>query len=91
MQQRKGEAVQWLHQRSAITAVVCAITAQRSTPAKAARAAAPAAVSRTMSVGPITKNTSTSAATDSDQSTLAVAGPMPAALQRITAKASCMA
>ena len=37
------------------------------------------------------KNTSTSAATDSDQRTLARAGLTPAARQGITAKASCMA
>ena len=44
-----------------------------------------------MSGGPITKNTATSAITASDQSALAVGAPMPAPLQRITAKASCIA
>ena len=47
-------------------------------PASAAMAAAPAGVSRVTSAGPMTKNTSTSAATDSDQSKLAVPGLMPA-------------
>ena len=76
---------------SASTSALCAITAQRSIPARAATTSAPAGVSPVTSAGPRTKNTSTSAATDSDQSTLTIAGLTPAARQRITAKASCMA
>ena len=41
--------------------------------------------------GPRTKNTTTSAATDSDQSTLMVCGETLAALQRITENVSCSA
>src|SRR5262249_11921360 len=90
MKQRKSDTCSGCTTASAITSVVCAITAQRNMPARVAIASAPAGVSCVTSVGPMTKNTRTSAATDSDHSKLAVDGLMPDALQRITANASCM-
>ena len=75
-------------------AVVSAVTAampQRTAPARPARAIAPAGLSTRTKDGPMTKNTTTSAATDADHSRLAVRGKMSAALQRMTAKVSCMA
>jgi hypothetical protein len=63
---------------TASTLALLAITPQRTAPAIAAAAIAPPGVNRATSVGPSTKNTSTSASTASDQSTLEVAAPMPA-------------
>src|SRR5215470_12037075 len=76
---------------SASTLADDAIVAQRTTPAAAWTIRTPAGCSRARSGGPNRKNTSTSATTDSDQRTLAMAGVIPAALQRITAKVSCIA
>src|SRR5215831_20397690 len=76
---------------SAVTAVVDATMAQRRRPAAAASAIMPLAPSHLTSGGPTKKKTTTSAATDSDHSTLMVEGLTPAALQRMTAKMSCMA
>jgi MFS transporter, PPP family, 3-phenylpropionic acid transporter len=76
---------------SATAHVVSAIVTQRTMPARAASIAAPAGPSRSSSGRPITRKTTTSAATDSDHSSPAVAGEIPAASQRITAKLSCIA
>jgi hypothetical protein len=76
---------------SAATSVLCDITTQRMRPAAAAIAAAPPGPRRLINGGPIKKNTRTSAATDSDHSALIDTEPIPAAFQRMTANASCMA
>src|SRR5262249_60458276 len=74
---------------SAVTLVDDAMTTQRTMPAAAATVITPAGPMRFSSGGPTRKNTTTSAATDSDQSTLAVGAVIPAAVQRITANVSC--
>ena len=76
---------------NATTSAVKAATSHREAPASAAKAIAPAGVRRLSNQGPATKNTTTSAATDSDQSRLIVCGEMPAALQRMTENVSCRA
>src|SRR5262249_59018347 len=76
---------------SAVTSTVTAATLQRAAPAKAATTIAPAGRSVRTSQGPMSKNTTTSAATEIDQRRLVVIGDSPAALQRITEKVSCMA
>jgi hypothetical protein len=72
----------------AVTSAVTAITDRRTTPAPAASAIARDGPIRSRSRGPITPNTTTSAATDSDHSTLAVGGDIPAAFQRIIVHAT---
>src|ERR1700683_414488 len=54
---------------------VTAVTLQRTTPALAANAAAPAGPSHLSSVGPTTTKTTTSARTPSDHNSTAVPGP----------------
>ena len=76
---------------SAVKSVVDAMTTHRRAPAAAASAMTRGAPRRLTRGGPTRKKTTTSAATDSDQSTLATAGVTPAARQRMTANASCMA
>ena len=76
---------------STAMAAVCDITIQRIVPATAAIAAAPLGPKRWIRLGPIQKNTTTSAATEADHNRLIGSEPMPAAFQRMTAKVSCIA
>ena len=62
--------------------VVNAATVQRSAPAPAASAIDPLVPIRRTSQGPISRNTATSANTDSDQSALMVKKSIPALRQR---------
>jgi hypothetical protein len=75
----------------AMTLAVQAITDQRRIPASAATVIARTGPNRSSTRGPATTNTAISAATNSDHGTLAVGGDIPAASQRIIAKASRMA
>jgi hypothetical protein len=59
-------------------------TTHREAPASAARAITADGVRRLSNQGPAMKNTTTSAATDNDQSKLIVCDEMPAARQRMT-------
>ena len=59
-----------------------AITDQRNAPAAAASAQSPAGPSRASSGRPSRKNTATSAATDTDQSSPIASADIPAACQR---------
>src|SRR5215813_8154340 len=71
--------------------VVNAATLQRRAPAPVASAIDQFEPIRLTSHGPISRNTTTSAKTDSDQRTLMVKKSIPALRQRITAKESCSA
>src|SRR6202035_3610719 len=70
---------------------VSAITAHRTTPAPAESIAAPAGPMRSSKGRPTKRKTTTSAATESDHKMPDVPGLIPALLQRIIAKESCIA
>src|SRR5689334_5180068 len=71
--------------------VVNAAMLQRTAPAPVASIMDPLQPIRRRSQGPISRNTTTSANTDSDQSALMVKKSIPALCHRITEKESCIA
>jgi len=73
------------------TAAVEPSTAQRRAPAQAATATPAGSPIRASRGGPTSRKTSTSAATDSDQSRPAAPAPIPDWRHRIIAKPSCIA
>src|SRR5580704_6596554 len=75
----------------ATASAVTAITDQRNAAEDAASIMAHDGPIRSISRGPMTTKTTTSAATDSDHNTLAVGGDIPASFQPIIANESCIA